>query len=242
MPTLLVIGLVAGYFSALFGVGGGLVIVPLLLLFARWDERPAMATSLAAIGITALAGTILYALRGKVEPDYAALVGLPAAAGAIAGAALQQRVRNRLLSLLFAVFLVAVAIRLLFAPPMLGDSLVLAALFGLAAGVLAGLFGVGGGILFVPTLLAVGLPQLNAEATSLLAVIPTVAAGTWRHERYGNVRRRAAVILGGASIAGAELGVRAATSLPEDLLRRLFAVLMLVTAAQIAWRAWRTAA
>ena len=237
MPTLLVIGLVAGFFSALFGVGGGLVIVPLLLLFARWQERPAMATSLAAIGITALAGTHLYALRAKVQPDDAALVAVPAALGAIAGTALQQRVRGRVLSLLFAAFLVAVALRLLFAPPTLSDSLVLGALLGLGTGVLAGLFGVGGGILFVPTLLALGLPQLNAEATSLLAILPTVAAGTWRQERYGNVRWRPALTLGVASIAGAELGVLTATSLPEDRRRRLFALLMLVPAAEIAWRA-----
>ena len=236
-PLVLVgIGVAGGFFSALFGVGGGLVIVPLLLVFARWQERPAMATSLAAIGITALAGTILYSLHGKVEADYAALVGVPAAAGAVAGTALQQRVRGRLLSLLFAAFLVAVAIQLLVAPPTISDSLALAALLGLAAGVLAGLFGVGGGILFVPTLLALGLPQLHAEATSLLAVLPTVAAGTWRQQRYGNVRWRPVLLLGVASIAGATLGVVTATSISEDVLRRLFAVLMLVTAAQIAWR------
>ena len=110
---LVAIGLVAGLFSALFGVGGGIVVVPLLILAERFSERPAMATSLAAIGITALAGTIAYALLGEVKPGPAALVGLPAAVGAIAGAALQQRVANRSLSLLFAALLVAIAIALL---------------------------------------------------------------------------------------------------------------------------------
>ena len=236
---LVLIGLVAGFFSALFGVGGGLVIVPLLLLVAYWDERPAMATSLAAVGVTALAGTILYALHGKVEPSYAALVGLPAAVGVVAGAALQQRIRRRGLSLLFSLLVLGVAIELFFSPPRLSESFALAVVLGFAAGILAGLFGVGGGILFVPTLLALGLTQLHAEATSLMAILPTAAVGTWRQSRYGNVRWRSAALLGVSSIAGAEGGILVATHLPEDLLRRLFAVFMLCVAAQLAWRARR---
>lgn len=110
---LVLIGLVAGFFSALFGVGGGTVIVPLLLLVARWELRHATATSLAAIGITATAGVAAYAVHGDVQPAYALLLGLPAAAGAAGGAALQQRVRARTLSLLFAGLLVAIAIRML---------------------------------------------------------------------------------------------------------------------------------
>jgi uncharacterized protein len=111
---------------------------------------------------------------------------------------------------------------------------------GLVAGVLAGLFGVGGGILFVPTLVLVaGLSQVEAEATSLLAIIPTVVAGAWQQQRYGNVRWRVALIIGLAAIAGVEAGVRVADALPEDVLRRLFAFLMIVVAAQFVWRATR---
>jgi uncharacterized protein len=111
---------------------------------------------------------------------------------------------------------------------------------GLVAGVLAGLFGVGGGILFVPTLtLVLGLSQLHAEATSLLAVLPTAVAGVWRQRRYGNVRPRAALIIGVAAIAGVESGAQIAEALPEQALRRLFGVLMLAVATQIAVRAWR---
>jgi uncharacterized membrane protein YfcA len=113
----------------------------------------------------------------------------------------------------------------------------LAVALGLAAGLLAGLFGVGGGILFVPMLLALGLGQLEAEATSLLAILPTVAAGTWRHSRYGNVRWRPALVLGVASVAGVVAGAWAAVSLDEDVLRRLFGVLVLLVAAQITRRA-----
>jgi uncharacterized membrane protein YfcA len=110
---------------------------------------------------------------------------------------------------------------------------------GLLAGVLAGMFGVGGGILFVPTLLALGLSQLHAEATSLAAILPTVVAGTWRQARYGNVRWQAALLLGVASVAGVVGGVQAANALPEDLLRRLFAILLLIVAGNIVWRARR---
>ena len=116
---------------------------------------------------------------------------------------------------------------------------VAAVVLGLAAGVVSGLLGVGGGTLFVPTLLALGLSQRSAEATSLLAILPTVAVGAWRQHRYGNVRWRAAAVLGVASIAGVVGGVLVAEALPELTLRRLFALLLLVVAAQIALRAWR---
>jgi uncharacterized membrane protein YfcA len=110
---LAVIGVVAGFFSALFGVGGGLVIVPLLLLIAHFAERPAMATSLGAIAFTALAGTIRYGFHGDVEWGYAALIGLPASLGAVVGTAVQQRMRQRWLSLAFAALLVVVGVLLL---------------------------------------------------------------------------------------------------------------------------------
>ena len=118
-------------------------------------------------------------------------------------------------------------------------TVLLALSLGLVAGVVAGLFGVGGGILFVPALLALGLGQLDAQATSLAAILPTVAAGTWNQRRYGNVRWRAALVLGVASLAGVAGGVTVAEALPEDVLRRLFALLMLGVAAQLAWRARR---
>jgi uncharacterized protein len=107
------IGLSAGFFSALFGVGGGIIIVPLLLLVGRWELRSATATSLAAIGITATAGVVVYLIHGDLQADYAALLGFPAAAGALGGAALQQRVNTRTLSFGFALLLVGIAIRML---------------------------------------------------------------------------------------------------------------------------------
>jgi uncharacterized membrane protein YfcA len=113
----------------------------------------------------------------------------------------------------------------------------LAAVLGVFAGILAGLFGVGGGILFVPTLTWLGLTQLHAEATSLLAIVPTVIVGVWRQQRYGNVRWRSAAVIGVSSVGATIGGAQLAESLPEHVLRKLFAVLLLATAAQIAWRA-----
>jgi uncharacterized membrane protein YfcA len=107
---LVLIGLVAGFFSAMFGVGGGVVIVPLLLLFCSFRAQTATATSLAAIGITAVSGVIAYALHGDVDVGYAALVGVPAAASVSVATAVQQRLRTRTIELLFATFLVGVAV------------------------------------------------------------------------------------------------------------------------------------
>lgn len=109
---LLAIGLIAGVFSALFGVGGGLIIVPLLLLWRKFPLRGATATSLAAVGIIAAAGIITYAVHGQVKPGAAMLLGLPAAVGAYYGVGLQQRVNTRMLSILFALLLLAIAVRL----------------------------------------------------------------------------------------------------------------------------------
>jgi uncharacterized protein len=106
------IGLAAGFFGALFGVGGGVVMVPLLIGVAAFAARPAMATSLAAIGLIAVEGVIFYGLQGDLEPIDAVVLGVPAAVGAAIGTAVQQRLANRTLSLAFAGLLVVVAVRL----------------------------------------------------------------------------------------------------------------------------------
>ncbi len=117
------------------------------------------------------------------------------------------------------------------------STIVLGLLLGLAAGVMSGLFGVGGGILFVPALVALGLGQIEAQATSLLAILPTVAVGAANQHRYGNFRVRTALIVGVASVVGVEFGARIATSLSETTLRRLFAALLFAVAVQLVWRA-----
>jgi len=110
---LLGIGVVAGFFGALFGVGGGIVIVPLLVLVCAFDQRRAAATSLAAILFSSIAASITYAFHGDVKPGAAAAVGIPAVFGVLAGTALQQRIPVQKLSYAFALLLAAVGVRLL---------------------------------------------------------------------------------------------------------------------------------
>jgi uncharacterized protein len=113
MLRLVVIGLAAGFLSALLGVGGGTVVVPLLILVVGYTERPAMATSLAAVALISFVGAVTYGFHGQVKPGAAAVVGLPAVVGAVAGAALQQRLAGRTLSLAFAALLAVIGARLL---------------------------------------------------------------------------------------------------------------------------------
>jgi uncharacterized membrane protein YfcA len=110
---LVAIGLAAGVFSALFGVGGGLIAVPLLVLVAHLPERTAAATSLGAIGITVLAGVVVFGLRGEIRVGYAALVGIPAVAGVLAGTSVQQRVPTTMLTYAFAVIVAATGVWLI---------------------------------------------------------------------------------------------------------------------------------
>lgn len=120
---------------------------------------------------------------------------------------------------------------------MIGDALVVVAL-GVAAGAVAGLFGVGGGIIFVPTLtLVLGMSQLTAEATSLLAIVPVALLGSWRQTRSGDVRWRDATVMGLISIVTAVAGAFIADVAPQRLLRVGFAVLLVATAAQLVLRA-----
>jgi len=118
---------------------------------------------------------------------------------------------------------------------------IIAVLIGVVAGVLSGLLGVGGGILFVPALsVVIGLSQVRAEATSLLAVVPVALVGAWRQHRYGNLRVREAVLLGALSAAGVLAGVVLSNVLPERGLRIAFAALTLFIAARLARESWTT--
>jgi uncharacterized membrane protein YfcA len=111
---------------------------------------------------------------------------------------------------------------------------------GVAAGLVAGLLGVGGGVLFVPGLVIfANLSQHQAEATSLLAIVPVALAGTYTQDRYGNVRRADALLLGMLSVAGAAGGVALANALSGAVLRDAFAGLMVLVAAQLVRRTLR---
>ncbi len=256
--VLLGIGTAAGIYSGLFGVGGGSVMVPLLIVLLAYDPRAATATSLAAITVIATAGTLTHAIYGNVAWVVAAVVAVPAIAGALVGTALQQRVPRDWIAIGLAVLLVIGAVDLLRPlisnlevalgdAEMIGDIAsvdvtsstaveqpLLLALAGFAAGVLGGMVGIGGGILVVPVLLYTqDLVEREAIATSLAAMIPMSAAAAARHYHYGNLRLREGVTLGVLGIVGAAIGASLAEVAPEELLRLGFALLMLLIAAQM---------
>jgi uncharacterized protein len=117
---------------------------------------------------------------------------------------------------------------------------VAAALFGLAGGVVGGLIGVGGGILFVPALaIFLDEPQIRAEATSLLAIVPVAVAGSWRQYRYGNIRIRDGIVIGVLSPVGVALGVVVANAVSQRVLELSFAALIVLVALQLARRGLR---
>jgi uncharacterized membrane protein YfcA len=113
VAKLVAIGVVAGLFGAIFGVGGGIVIVPLLVLLFAFDQRRAAATSLAAILVSSVAGAVTYGFHGEVKVGAAALVGIPAMFGVLLGTSLQQKIPVQRLSYGFALLLAAVGVRLL---------------------------------------------------------------------------------------------------------------------------------
>ena len=224
------IGTAGGLLSGLFGVGGGAVVVPLLVLWLAYPEREAAATSLAAIVAIAGFAAAGHGLYGNVDVQAGLLVGVPAVGGVVLGTWLRAaRARRHDRAVLRG------AARGGRRPP--GGRVILAVAIGVLAGVASGLLGIGGGILLVPALaILLGLGQLEAEATSLLAIVPVALVGTWRQLRYGNVRLGDAATIGLLSLAGAAAGVAAANALPERALRVGFALLLLAMAAQLVRR------
>lgn len=245
--TCLGIGLVAGLLSGLFGVGGGTVIVPLLVLILAMNQRLAAGTSLAAIVPTAAVGVISYALNDSV----AWIPGLILAAGAVVGAQigtwLLPRVPLTALRWSFIGFLVAVIVSLFIIVPSREAELPLTALtiaglvvLGVATGTIAGLIGVGGGIVVVPALMLLfGTSDLVAKGTSLLMMIPTAVSGTIGNLRRGNVDLPAAALIGVAAITTTALGAWLATRVDPFWGNVLFAVFLCFIAGQLAVRTVR---
>ncbi len=235
------IGLVGGLLSGLFGIGGGIVMVPMLVIFARFNQRQAAATSLAAIVPTAIIGSITYLISGEIDIAAGAFIAIGAVSGALIGSSLLRRLSLPWLRWMFIVLIVLVAARLLLVTPERGESLDLSvgvALgyigLGLVMGIASGLFGIGGGIIAVPALVAIfGISDLIAKGTSLLVMIPTSVVGTVSHSRARAVDVRAGLVLGIAATIASVPGAILALSLPPRLSAVLFAALLLVVAAQL---------
>ncbi|NLV55147.1 MAG: sulfite exporter TauE/SafE family protein [Acidimicrobiales bacterium] len=244
-------GLLAGFASGLFGVGGGVVIVPALGLLAGFPHKLATGTSLTAIVPISIAGAVGYATAGEVDPTAALLITVGALAGAVVGTRWLASVDGRALQYGFAVLMVLTAVRLVAEGDGVdgdgrgGLTIAMAVglvLLGLTSGVLAGLLGVGGGIVIVPVLtLLFGLPLALAKGTSLLVIVPTAVVGTLRNRASGLTEVRAGVVVGTAGIVSAFLASRLSLTLDPRLSAGLFAALLVVVAARLVVTARATA-
>lgn len=243
----MLIGVAAGLLSGAFGVGGGIIIVPLLVAFAGLDQKRAAATSLLAILPTAVAGSVTYIAHGEVDYAAAALIAVGAIVGAIIGTALLRRIPVTALRWIFVAMLLVVAVRMFLEEPLRSDprplTLALAlgyVLLGLVMGVASGLLGVGGGVIAVPALVAVfGVSDLVAKGTSLLVMIPTTLSGTLRNRSNGLVQVRTAVIVGLSAAVASVGGAYIALAVPPRVGTIAFGAFVLVIAVHLAVQALR---
>ena len=239
--ALIIAGAVGGFLSGMFGVGGGLVMVPLLMALGHMDQRRASATSLIAIVPTALAGSMGYAVGGQINFAAAGLIAIGGIVGAPVGSWLLRRLSLTWLRwMLFAVMLLAAA-RLMFSIPTRDSSLTLdlptilaLIVLGLVMGVASGLFGIGGGIIVVPALMALfGVSDLTAKGTSLLAMIPAAISGSIPNLRASLVKLSDGLIVGAAAVLASLGGVALAFLVPPALSGILFGVFLVVIAVRM---------
>lgn len=232
----LFIGLLAGIFGGLAGLGGGAVMVPLMVRFHKLGQHQAHGTSLMVLIFTGLAGAATYALKGKVDLMAAVFLAASAILTAWLGASYANALPEWKLKRYFGIFLIFVSLVLLFKPyisqashPATGWAKIVWLLAsGAAAGFLSGMMGVGGGAIMVAGLvLLVGLSQYSAQGSSLLAMVPSGAVGAFTYWRLGKVETSILPGLIPGIIVGTYLGGTLALHLPENTLRVIFAILVL---------------
>ena len=235
------VGVAAGALSGLFGVGGGILIVPGLVLLLRMPQRRAHATSLAAIVPIAAAGATGYAIEGAVQWVAAALLTLGGALGAVVGTAFLHRIPERGLRVLFALFLLAAAASLPFEVRATSGAIEIGAVegmllvgLGVVAGAIAGLLGVGGGIIMVPGLvLLASATQAVAKGTSLAVIIPTALVASIRNVRRGDVDGRVAAVVGLAGVASSFVASILSVRMDPVLSAVLFGALLVAMAVRL---------
>lgn len=231
--ALVLLGLAAGYLSGLFGVGGGIIVVPMLLMLGL-DQRIAAGTSVAAILPTSIVGAVGYAISGNVDWLAGLMLAIGIVAGAQLGTYLLARVPKDVLFWAFVGFLLVVIVNLWLSVPQrdaeigidvwTGAALVLT---GLITGILSGLLGVGGGIIVVPVLMFFfGASDLVAKGTSLLMMVPGSISATIGNTRRRNIDLRAAGILGLAACLASPLGLLTATLISPFWSNATFSVLL----------------
>ncbi|MFC0681952.1 sulfite exporter TauE/SafE family protein [Lysobacter korlensis] len=245
--ALAVTGVIGGILSGAFGVGGGILMVPLLIGLTGMDQKRAAATSLVAIIPTAIAGSATYFANGEVDLLVALLVAIGGVAGSYLGAKLLRRIPVVWLRWLFIALLIGIAIRLFLIAPERGAEVQVDWLIGLALvasglfmGVASGLFGIGGGVILVPLLITgFGAGDLVAKGTSLLVMVPTATMGTITNARGRMVDVRAGVVVGLAATLASFIGVALAFLVPPEVSGILFAILLIISAVQLTIRAVR---
>lgn len=245
--ALIVVGACGGLLSGAFGVGGGIIMVPLLMWLTGMDQRRAAATSLVAIVPSAISGTIQYLIQGEVDVVAALIVAAGGIGGSLVGTRLLRTLPLGWLRWLFIGLLVLVAVRLFFEVPSRDAEMVYSPwvvvallLIGVVMGIASGLFGIGGGVILVPVLIALfGVGDLLAKGTSLLAMIPTALTGSAANVRAGLVRLSDGLIAGLAAVAASFGGVALAFLLPPTMAAILFGVFIVIVAAQLSYRAIR---
>ena len=239
-------GFTAGLAGGLFGVGGGILLVPMLIAFFALSQHQAHGTSLAAIGATAVAGLVVYGLHGQVAWLPAGGMCLSSVLAARLGAKLAARTSKERLTLAFSVFLVLVAARILWKAPAGSAEHALTGVTGIAAslgvgaavGLLSGFMGVGGGVIAVPALtLLFGMSQQMAQGTSLALILVTAPFGALEHDRHGNVARPLLPGLALGALVGAPIASVAAQHVPQAMLARGFAVFLLANVSRMVWLA-----
>ncbi|HEX9848749.1 MAG TPA: sulfite exporter TauE/SafE family protein [Acidimicrobiia bacterium] len=244
---LVLIGLVAGLFSGGFGVGGGIILIPLLLAVGI-DRHRAHATSLATITLIAVAGAISFGVSGEIDLASGVIVGIGGVAGSAVGASVMHRISPRALTIVFGLLLLVTAIRLLTgADPLPGTAdlgtiaqTALALGIGLVAGFFAGLAGIGGGVVIVPaSVLLLGLSQHAAQGTSLVAIIFTAIAGTVVNYRNQRVRPMDGLVAGAGGVVGSLIGSRVALGVEGRTLSLIFGFLVLFVALQTLYQTLR---
>jgi uncharacterized membrane protein YfcA len=231
------VGLAAGALGGLFGVGGGLIIVPGLVLVAKLERRLAHGTSLAATLPIALASLSTYLVNGNVDWAVAPFMAIGTVTGAIIGTKLLTILPKRTITIVFIVTVLATAVRLFLATETTGRdnltawSALLLAVIGLAAGTLSGLLGIGGGVVMVPAMVVLfGMLPVIAKGTSVAVIVPTAIMGTLRNRANANVDLRVAALAGGCGVVSAIAGGIIADSISSGLSNVMFGFLLLFVA------------
>lgn len=234
------IGLSVGFMSGLFGIGGGVLLVPAFILFVKLQQKLAHGSALVAGVFLSCAGVTLYIIGGNTNFAAAALVFIGSFCGVLTGTWLLKKIRIRLLMYVFLAVVLATAVRLFFGtggtsgPAYENLTIWLALGFiatGLVAGTLSGLLGIGGGIIMVPTfILFFGFSAVVAKGTSLCVIVPTGTTGTLRNRKYGNINLRAGLLAGVGGIPMAFFGAWVSSRMSDTLSEVLFGVLMVLVA------------